>query len=519
MSKPRPQKHKPDPLMNLSSSYFHYGFIVLAVATLGKVFSSPGQSPCIGVIIEEVRLDVNITRSTLTGYYFAATTTSALFLPLGGKLIDRFGPRTMVTVFASGLGFACFFISWVQTPGGFHLFFALFMLRFFGQGNMMNVSICEINYWWIEKRGAVMGIAGAIVSSMMLGIIPIIMIALITNTGWRSTYQVLGMATLFFMVPMGLLFYRGKPEQYGVLPDAKYVAMGTTISDGGEDGGEGVGAVGVGAVGVGAVGLELVEKNGEAEKEDTYPLAAPIHCDPVDETNWTAKQVFHSPAFWVFVLSDLIIAGTATAFFFHLRGAFNESGVSDTMLQSIYPTLAVVSVAGRLFSGWLIDKIGQRHVMWMGLLMQSGGLALVSIMKTDALAYIVALLIGASGSFCSNVRATVYAEMYGRKHLGSVQSIASSLTVFGSAIGPFPFGVARDTTGSYTGVFAMASLFPLTAAVVVFFFGYRSEKPNTRSGFSMVEEDDEEEEIYVDGAAVDGDCNGGGEADDLIDEI
>ena len=111
MSKPRPQK--PDPIMNISSSYFHYGFIVLAVATVGKVFSSPGQSPCIGVIIEEVRLDVNITRSTLTGYYFAATTTSALLLPLGGKLIDRFGPRKMVTVFASGLGFACFFISWV----------------------------------------------------------------------------------------------------------------------------------------------------------------------------------------------------------------------------------------------------------------------------------------------------------------------------------------------------------------------------------------------------------------------
>ena len=440
--------------MNISSSYFHYGFIVLAVATVGKVFSSPGQSPCIGVIIEEVRLDVNITRSTLTGYYFAATTTSALLLPLGGKLIDRFGPRKMVTVFASGLGFACFFISWVQTPGGFHLFFALFMLRFFGQGNMMNVSICEINYWWIEKRGAVMGLAGAIVSSMMLGIIPIIMIGLITNTGWRSTYRVLGLATLFFMVPIGILFYRGKPEHYGVLPDAKYVAMGTNTPD----------------EGVGAVGLELVEISKQAEKEDTRPLAAPVHCDPVDETNWTARQVFRSPTFWIFVLSDLIIAGTATAFFFHLRGAFNESGVSDSMLQSIYPTLAVVSVAGRLFSGWLIDKIGQRHVMWMGLLMQSGGLALVSIMKTDALAYIVALLIGASGSFCSNVRATVYAEMYGRKHLGSVQSVASSLTVFGSAIGPFPFGVARDTAGSFRSVFAMASLFPLTAAVVVFFF-------------------------------------------------
>ena len=124
MTGKKKQFKQPDRIMK-SCGLCHYGFIVLAIATLGKVFSSPGQSPCIGVIIEDVRLDVNITRSALTGYYFAATTTSALFLPLGGRLIDHFGPRIMVGVFASGLGLACFVISWVQKPGGFHLFLAL----------------------------------------------------------------------------------------------------------------------------------------------------------------------------------------------------------------------------------------------------------------------------------------------------------------------------------------------------------------------------------------------------------
>ena len=116
---------------------------------------------------------------------------------------------------------------------------------------------------------------------------------------------------------------------------------------------------------------------------------------------------------------------------------------------------------------------------------------------------------GASGSFCSNVRATVYAEMYGRKYLGSVQSIASSLTVFGSAIGPFPFGIARDSSGSYRGVFAVASLFPLIAAIVVFFFGYRGTKNGiTRSTeFSSVLNEN-----------LDGDGDGMDE-DDAIDEI
>ena len=33
----------------------HYGWVVLVVATVGKIFTSPGQSPCIGVAIDSVR--------------------------------------------------------------------------------------------------------------------------------------------------------------------------------------------------------------------------------------------------------------------------------------------------------------------------------------------------------------------------------------------------------------------------------------------------------------------------------
>merc|ERR1719491_1257972 len=89
---------------------------------------------------------------------------------------------------------------------------------------------------------------------------------------------------------------------------------------------------------------------------------------------------------------------------------------------------------------------------------------------SDLLTYIVAVLMGSSGSFCSNVRSTVYAEYYGRKNLGAVQSVASSLTVFGSAIGPFPFGIARDLTGSFALPFGVASVFPLVAAWIVLVF-------------------------------------------------
>ena len=525
---------KPDRLM-LACGCLHYSWVILAVATLGKVFTSPGQSPCIGVVVEDVRATVNITRTEMTGLYLGATTLSAAVLPLTGQAIDRAGPRAMVLVFSVGLACACFLMSTAQ-GGGLHLFLALFMLRFFGQGSMMNVSVYQINLWWIKRRGAMMGVAGAIVSSMMLGVIPVVMMALTGELGWRGTYVVLGVATLSIMTTLGGCFYRGKPEKYGMLPDARAVPSAATLNDdGGGDYGDREICVEMVA---GMGGTNNHEKNNSDDSnddEDENPAfeevqlfgAADASSSDIAsssssnnninnnnnnalvsataavgalETNWQARDVFRSPTFWAFAFSDMIVAGTGTAFWFHLRSAFGEAGVGEVIINTIYPLLAVVSVGGRLLSGWFIDRAGCRRVMVVGLLLHAMGLALVPSMHlSDGIAFAVALLVGVSGSFTSNVRSTAYASLFGRKYLGQVQTVASSLTVFGSAIGPFPFGVARDNSGSWEAPFAAGSLFPLLGAVAVALWGNLKDtrRPATGrsgSGFSLVGNDDDDDD-------------------------
>ena len=82
-------------------SPFHYSYVALFAGTLGKVWTSPGQSPCIGVAIEDIRKSVGMSRTLTTVLYLVATTTSACILPFSGKLIDSCGPRKMVTIFAT----------------------------------------------------------------------------------------------------------------------------------------------------------------------------------------------------------------------------------------------------------------------------------------------------------------------------------------------------------------------------------------------------------------------------------
>ena len=60
---------------------------------------------------------------------------------------------------------------------------------------------------------------------------------------------------------------------------------------------------------------------------------------------------------------------------------------------------------------------------------------------------------------------------YGREHLGAIQGVGSAMVVFGSALGPFPFALIKDTTGSYAAALWMGALLPGAWSVVALLYG------------------------------------------------
>jgi cyanate permease len=63
------------------------------------------------------------------------------------------------------------------------------------------------------------------------------------------------------------------------------------------------------------------------------------------------------------------------------------------------------------------------------------------------------------------VSAVAWAHYFGREHLGSISGTATTISVFGAAMGPLPFGVARDLLGSYHGALSILSLLPLALGI------------------------------------------------------
>ena len=422
---------------------FFYGYVVLVVCTVGKILTAPGQSPCIGVVINSIVDDIGISLTTVTGLYLVATTTSAIALSRMGKVIDRVGVRIMVTVIALLLGVACFVASVARNVGV--LLLAFFLLRFFGQGSLMMVSKTTINYWWVDLRGTMMGIAGALVSLGMTGVFPVVLNLGIEAVGWRQTYFILGLNSIFFMAPLGFLFYRNEPENFGLLPDGKEPKL--------EDKG-------------------VCSEESHKEVESEFSEAGDSdHKRDGGNIDVTAKEAFKTGAFWSNALSLGLIAATATAFWFHLKGIMIDNNIDKTMMQSIYPVLAVSSVIGRLISGRMIDTYGKKGflVLVYGLIMQAIAMLLVLSVQFSKYMLVLVCFVQALGSaFVMNVASVVFANNFGRKYLGEIQGLADSLGVLGSAIGPFPFGLVRDQTGSYNMAFFVGSFLPLITSLWVY---------------------------------------------------
>ena len=57
-----------------------YGYVILLVATIGKILSAPGQSPCIGVVVDCVMVSLGLSRSVTSALYLVATVGSAATL-------------------------------------------------------------------------------------------------------------------------------------------------------------------------------------------------------------------------------------------------------------------------------------------------------------------------------------------------------------------------------------------------------------------------------------------------------
>ena len=98
------------------------------VATLGKIMSAPGQSPCIGVVIDCIMDSLALSRSTTSGLYLVDRRVGGAAAPGPARRPNRRRNRDGALL----LGVACWLMAVV--PNAALLLLCFYLLRLLGQG-------------------------------------------------------------------------------------------------------------------------------------------------------------------------------------------------------------------------------------------------------------------------------------------------------------------------------------------------------------------------------------------------
>jgi MFS family permease len=144
-------------------------------------------------------------------------------------------------------------------------------------------------------------------------------------------------------------------------------------------------------------------------------------------------------------------------------------GIARESASLIASMLPVVSIGGRLSSGWLADKLGSRQVFASSFFLMMGGLFFfgnAGVLQMWLLApFLVLFGFGWGASVTSRI--SLLRRYFGRGSFGKILGFISGIMMIGNVSGAPLAGLIYDTFGSYKGAWFSFAILTLAGAALV----------------------------------------------------
>ena len=154
-----------------------YGWVIVCAATLGSIFSIPGQTMGFTVFTDVLMEKLGLSRVELSLAYCLGTVASGLTLPWLGRVLDRWGERKMAVVSTGATGFILFYLAASAPmshglgrvlPASLAAFlvigFGFYLVRAAAQGVLSMTCRNAIGKWFDHRRGLAMAVSSILVS-------------------------------------------------------------------------------------------------------------------------------------------------------------------------------------------------------------------------------------------------------------------------------------------------------------------------------------------------------------------
>ncbi len=327
-----------------------------------------------------------------------------LFGFMAGWIVDRFGPRRLMMAGIMMAGMALIGLAHMTSLTMFYAFYLLNAIGYVCGGPLPNQVL--LSRWFDKSRGKAMGFAYlgiGIGGYLVLKLSPM----LVEAFGWRGALQFLGVLIILLALPMAY-FVRDEPDAAG-----------------------------------------------------SNKPAAPAPVAPMG-------GIFRNPAFYLLMLCSMCSIGAVGGTNQHLKLFLSlDLKFSQTAAASIASTVLACSIAGRLFMGWLADRIPRKHVMMLIYTLIAGSIPLLFFAQSPVALYAFAVVFGLGLGGEYMIIPLMAAELFGVRVLGRLLGVI--LTADGVAEATFPLlvGRLRDTTGSYQTGFVVLIVLALAGTAAI----------------------------------------------------
>jgi sugar phosphate permease len=401
-----------------------YGWYIVAAALVAQFVAVGTQMFAIGVFLTPMTEELGWTRGDFSGVQTVSTFVGGGIGFVIGGVIDRRGPRLLMLTGAIVAGGMLLATAQVESLWQFYI------IRGVGQslsmalvGNIVvNVTIAR---WFVARRGLAVAIASAGISLGGVVMAPLTSFWVI-EFGWRSAWVMLGVLVWALLIPAAMVMRRA-PEDYGLKPDNMDDATAAQVAAGG----------------------------GRSAAQ---------------EEQWTREEARRTRAMWLITFAYGASTIGLVALLLHGIPLLMDSGFSLGRAALLFSAFAWAALLAKAIWGGLMDRYHARYLSAIGFLVAAAGtIGLMGAVHTGSTTLVLLALViyGIAVGGTAPLQETVWADYFGRLHLGSIRALAMPLTILFSAGGPLLAGGLYDRTGSYDISFVVFAGFSLLAFVLI----------------------------------------------------
>lgn len=400
-------------MQSATRSEFTLGWRVLIAALVGVACgASPIPFNTIGFTLGPINAEMGWSFAQISAGVLIFGVTASLLAPVFGWLADRYGVR--VVAIASLAAFGISLAAFALTPAllfGYYLLW--FLVGIVGIGSTPVTWSRAINLWFFRNRGLALGIM-LVGTSLSALVVPRVAVWAIAEHGWRMMYVIVAGFPLLLALPIALLWFREpRPEE-----------QPPEIREGGE------------LTGV-TLGAALTDRR-----------------------------------FWTIWLSIALVALAYGGAHIHMPEIIKLHGMTAADGASIMGMIGISLMAGRIITGFLLDRFWAPAVCLPILLIPA--LACYWLMGTasdTAIIYLAAFMLGFAAGAESDLIAYLAGRYFGMRHYGRIYGMLYMPFGIASATSPVVYGYVRDTTGNYDQALQIAMLLFAVGAILLITLG------------------------------------------------